>query len=142
MTLVSRRLAALAAAAPFIAFAAPRPTVDLQCVSFGAGPQLECTVRLTQPGGKPLAGANVKLSAMMPSMPMAHRVKPAVAAATAVPGEYRGRLELEMTGAWAVEVDIAGPVRDRVARTLRIEACDGDSRCPVQPAAAAAARKH
>jgi hypothetical protein len=137
-----RCLAALAAAAAFVAGAAPRPTVDLQCVSFGAGPQLECIVRLSRPDGQPLVGANVTLSAMMPSMPMAHHVKPAVAAATGTPGEYRGRLDLEMNGAWSVEVDFAAPERDRVARTLKIEACEGDRRCPVQPPAAAAAHKH
>jgi hypothetical protein len=148
-TSVVRHLFALVAAAPVLAAAAPaRPTVDLQCVSLGgAGHRLECTVRLRQPDGAPLADAGVTLSATMPSMPMAHRVRPAVAVATGVPGEYRGRIELEMTGAWAVEVDVTGPVRDRVARTLRIEACDGDRRCPALPApsippAAAAAASH
>ena len=148
---VSRRLLALAAAAaPVLAAAAPpRPVVDLQCVSLGgAGHRLECTVRLARPDGRPLADAGVTLSATMPSMPMAHRVRPAVAAATGAPGEYRGRIELEMAGAWAVEVDVAGPVRERVARTLRIEACDGDRRCPAEPvqptrpAAAAASHPH
>ena len=121
--------AALAAAG---AAAAPRPQVDLQCEAFGMGPQLECTVRL-RASGAPLVGAQVTLGASMPSMPMAHTVKPAAAAPTGQPGEYRGRLELQMTGVWAVQVDVAGPLRDRVVRSLRIDDCEGDRRCPVPP---------
>ena len=132
----------LLAGAPLIAAAAGRPAVDLQCVSFGTGPQLECTVRLRGADGQPLADAAVTLGATMPSMPMAHRVKAAAATATGRPGEYRGRLELEMSGAWAVQVDIAGPVRERVARTLRIDECEGDRRCPVPPASPAARSAH
>ncbi len=135
--------AALVAAVPLAGHAA-RPAVDLQCVAFGMGPQLECTVRLRSADGQPLVGADVTLGATMPSMPMAHQVKPASAAPTGTPGEYRGRLGLEMTGAWAVQVDVAGPLRDRVARTLQVDQCEGDRRCavpPVSPAAAKPARK-
>ena len=133
-------------AAP-LASPAARPAVDLQCVAFGLGPQLECTVRLRTADGQPLSGAAVTLGATMPSMPMAHQVKPAQAAPTGQPGEYRGRLKLEMSGAWAVQVDINGPLRERVARTLQIDECEGDKRCPVllastvSPAAAKPARK-
>lgn len=132
-------LAAFALAVPLAGHAA-RPVVDLQCVAFGMGPELECTVRLRSADGQPLVGAAVTLGATMPSMPMAHQVKPAVAAPTGIPGEYRGRLELEMTGAWAVQVDIASPVRERVARTLQVDDCEGDRRCPVPPVSPAAAK--
>jgi hypothetical protein len=50
----------------------------------------------------------------MPSMPLAHTVKPVRAQATKTPGEYRARLELEMTGEWAVKLRLAGPVRDQL----------------------------
>lgn len=136
-TLATCAAAGLLAVMAPLAHAAPRPAVDLQCVAFGMGPQLECTVRLRGAGGAPLTGAAVTLGATMPSMPMAHRVAPAAAAPTGVPGEYRGRLALEMSGAWAVQVDIAGPLRDRVARTLLIEECEGERRCPVAPVSAA-----
>lgn len=132
-TLPLAAAALLLAASPLVTTAAPRPAVDLQCVAFGMGPQLECTVRLRSADGKPLTGAAVILGATMPSMPMVHHVKPAAATATGTAGEYRGRLELEMNGAWAVQVDIAGPVRDRYARTLQIDECEGDRRCPVAP---------
>lgn len=118
---------------PRPAAASPRPTVDMECMAFGSGPQLECTVRLRGADGRPLNGAAVTLGASMPSMPMAHRVHPASAAPTKAPGEYRGRLSLEMSGAWSVQVDIAGPVRDRVHRTLQVHECEGDRRCPARP---------
>ena len=98
------------------------------------GPLLDCTVRLRGADGQPLPGAGVTLGATMPSMPMAHTVKPVKALPTAVPGEYRGQLTLEMSGAWAIEIDLTGPVRERVVRVLMAEECDGDGRCPAPPA--------
>lgn len=120
--------------------AAPRPQVSLSCVAHGAGPQLECTVRAAREG-TPLAGLQVTLGASMPSMPMAHSVRPVVAAPTGRPGEYRGVLALEMSGAWAVQIDLAGSARDRVVRTLAVEECEGDRRCPVQPVRARGAAR-
>lgn len=110
-----------------------RPQVDLACVAYGMGPQLECTVQARR-GGAPVDGLQVTLGATMPSMPMAHSVKPVRAVATGRPGEYRGVLALEMSGAWSVHADLAGPLRDRVVRTLAIDECEGDRRCPVAPA--------
>jgi hypothetical protein len=58
-----------------------------------------------------------------------------VAVATGQPGEYRGALELEMAGVWAVQVDIDKPLRDRVVVRLQAEECpQGQARCVVQPA--------
>ena len=111
-----------------------RPQVDLACEAHGMGPLLDCTVRLRASDGRPLTGATVTLGATMPSMPMAHTVKPVRALPTAAPGEYRGQLTLEMSGAWAIEIDLAGPVRDRVVRVLMAEECEGDGRCPAPPA--------
>jgi hypothetical protein len=133
---MKRLFVALAAAAALqAAAAAPRPQVELACVAHGMGPQLDCTVRVAR-DGKPLDGLQVTLGATMPSMPMAHSVKPSTAQPTGRAGEYRGTLGLEMLGAWAVQVDLAGPVRDRVVRTLAVDECEGDKRCPVAPAAA------
>ncbi len=111
-----------------------RPQVDLACEAHGMGPLLDCTVRLRASDGRPLTGATVTLGATMPSMPMAHTVKPVRALPTAAPGEYRGQLTLEMSGAWAIEIDLAGPVRDRVVRVLMAEECEGDGRCAAPPA--------
>lgn len=111
-----------------------RPQVDLACEAHGMGPLLDCTVRLRASDGRPLTGATVTLGATMPSMPMAHTVKPVRALPTAAPGEYRGQLTLEMSGAWAIEIDLAGPVRDRVVHVLMAEECEGDGRCAAPPA--------
>lgn len=132
-------LGALLAGVPAQTFAqpAPRAVLQLQCESFGIGPQLDCLINL-QASGAPLKDARVTLGAHMPSMPMAHSVKPVQAVATAQPGAYRATLELEMTGVWALQVDVAGPLRDRVSRSLRIEDCPDGKRCPVAPASTAA----
>lgn len=128
----------LLAASPLAAQQAARPQVDLACVAHGSGPQLECTVTVVR-AGSPADGLQVTLGASMPSMPMAHRVKPVTAAPTGRPGEYRGVLALEMNGAWSVQVDLAGAVRDRMVRTLAVDECEGDRRCPVAPVSRAAA---
>lgn len=112
--------------------AAPRVNAELSCVSYGDGPQLDCTVLLRQ-ARAPLANAQVKLGAHMPSMPMAHSVRPIVARATTSPGEYQAVLTLEMEGTWAVEIDIAGSVRDRVVKTVNVFDCDAGKRCPALP---------
>jgi hypothetical protein len=50
----------------------------------------------------------------MPSMPLAHSVRPVTATPGAAPGEYRFRLALEMRGEWAVKLRLSGPVRDQL----------------------------
>ena len=75
----------------------------------------DCRIKLER-GGEALTGAQVTVGADMPSMPMAHNVKPVKAQPTKTPGEYRARLELEMTGEWAVKIRLAGPVRDQLVQ--------------------------
>ncbi|HET7297205.1 MAG TPA: FixH family protein, partial [Burkholderiales bacterium] len=72
-----------------------------------------CRITLER-GGQPLSGAQVTVGADMPSMPMAHNIKSVKAKPTSMPGEYQARLDLEMTGEWAVKLRIAGPVRDQL----------------------------
>ena len=112
------------------AHAEARAKLELQCVSFGDEPKLECTARIRNSKGDPINGAKLTLNAHMPSMPMAHSVKPTIAAATNQPGEYRGQLELEMPGVWVIQVDMSKPARDRFIRRLHIEPCEKDKRCP------------
>jgi hypothetical protein len=89
------------------------PKAELACKSTGTDFVYDCTIRLSR-GGKPLQGARVTMSADMPSMPMAHIVKPVRAQAGQGPGEYRAKLDLEMLGVWAVKLRLAGPVRDQL----------------------------
>jgi hypothetical protein len=128
-------LIALAAAMPAAVAQCLRPSVELRCEAVGIGPTIECIVTLATRDGVPVGGAEVTLGATMPSMPMAHAVRPARAEPTCRPGEYRGTLELEMSGVWAVQVDVSGPVRERSVHRLRAEECaDTKKRCPVAPA--------
>ena len=73
----------------------------------------DCIVRLTR-NGQPLSGAQITVGADMPSMPMAHNVKPVKAKARKTPGEYEAMLDLEMLGEWAVKLRLAGPVKDQL----------------------------
>jgi len=114
--------------------ASARAQLELQCVSYGTGPMLECVVDLKRRDGAPLEGATVTLGGLMPSMPMAHTIRPVKAAATGRPGQYKATLELEMLGMWTVDVDIAGPVRDKRSRNLVVHECEGNARCPATPA--------
>jgi len=85
----------------------------LECTFTGTDFVYDCVIRLSR-GGAPLAGARVTVGADMPSMPMAHNVKPVTAKPGAKAGEYLTRLDLEMTGEWAVKLRLVGPVRDQL----------------------------
>ena len=71
----------------------------------------DCTIRLPR-HGEAVSGAQFTVGADMPSMPMAHSVRPAKARPGTKPGEYRARLDLEMLGEWAIKLRLDGPVRD------------------------------
>ena len=92
---------------------AQAPKADLSCKATRTDFVFDCTIRVTR-GGKPLEGARITVGADMPSMPMAHNVKPQKARPGTTPGEYKARLDLEMLGEWAVKLRLAGPVRDQL----------------------------
>lgn len=73
----------------------------------------DCMIDLSR-NGAPLAGAKLTVGADMPSMPMAHNVRPVKARAEAQAGRYSARLELEMPGEWAVKLRVDAPVRDQL----------------------------
>jgi hypothetical protein len=92
----------------------------LDCRPAGAELVYDCAIRLTRQG-KPLSGAQLAVGADMPSMPMAHNVKPVKAKPGRQPGEYLARLELEMHGEWAVKLRLSGPVRDLIVKKMKFE---------------------
>jgi len=98
--------------APALALA-QSPKADLACKATGTDFVYDCAIRLSR-GGKPLEGVQVTVGADMPSMPMAHNVKPVKAAPAQQAGEYRAKLDLEMLGVWAVKLRLSGPVRDQL----------------------------
>ena len=93
--------------------AAAQTRADMQCKATGKDLIYDCVIRLAR-GGEPVNGAQLTVGADMPSMPMAHSVKPVKARPGKGPGEYLVRLDLEMQGEWAVKLRLAGPVRDQL----------------------------
>lgn len=109
---IASALALLLAA--YVAPACAQQTqAELSCVLTKTDFVYDCTIRLAR-AGRPLSGVRITLGADMPSMPMAHNVKPVKARAGKVPGEYAAKLDLEMLGEWAVNLRIAGPVKEQL----------------------------
>lgn len=89
---------------------AQKPQAALECKPTGTDFVYDCVIRL-----KPaVAGVNVTVGADMPSMPMAHNIRPVRAKPGKAPGEYHARLDLEMQGEWAVKLRLSGAVRDQI----------------------------
>ena len=86
---------------------------ELGCTPTATDFVYDCRIRLAR-GGQPLSGVEITVGADMPSMPMAHNVRPVKARPGKLPGEYRAKLDLEMLGEWAVKLRLAGPVRDQL----------------------------
>jgi YtkA-like len=108
--------ALVAAAAPA---AAQRLAADVDCKPTKHDLVSDCRIALKDAkSGQPVSGAEVSVGADMPSMPMAHNVKPVKAKPGAAPGEYEARIELEMFGEWALRLDVRGPVRDVIVKKL------------------------
>jgi hypothetical protein len=111
-----------------LAFAASTPasaaetSADITCEPTAKSLVYACTITLRDgAGGPPLPGIDLTLGADMPSMPMAHNVRPVKAKPGPAPGTYEAELELEMHGDWAVRLRLAGPRTDLVVRRLRFE---------------------
>ena len=121
------------------ALAQLRAKADVACRPAGATLEYDCTIKLTNARtNEPLSGVTMTVGADMPSMPMMHNVRP-VNATAGDPGTYQARLVLEMHGDWAVQLNLSGPVRDRVVTTLRF---DPDRASPTLPSRARPSRKH
>jgi hypothetical protein len=89
---------------------AQKTAAKLDCKYTGKDFAYDCVIRLDPP----TEGVHVTVSADMPSMPMAHNIKPVKAGQTKILGQYRARLDLEMTGEWAVKLRLGGTVRDQL----------------------------
>jgi len=89
---------------------AQKTAAALDCKFTGKDFIYDCVIRLNPPA----PGVQITVGADMPSMPMAHNVKPVKAQPAKTPGEYRARLDLEMAGEWAVKLRLSGPVRDQL----------------------------
>jgi len=86
---------------------------ELRCRLTATDYLYDCSIKLAR-GGKPLQGLGVTVGADMPSMPMAHALKPVQAKPGKSPGDYEAKLDLEMLGEWAVKLTLRGPVTDQL----------------------------
>lgn len=87
---------------------------SLDCRPAGGGPVYDCLIRLADANGAPVTGASFTVNADMPSMPMAHNMRPVPAVPHGAPGVYQARLALAMYGAWRIKLNIARPAPDRI----------------------------
>ncbi len=92
--------------------------VSARCES-ERGLRQRCTVRLSE-GDRPLVGAAVRVTADMPSMPLAHHVPPAIGVPGSEPGTYVAVIEFEMPGRWLLGVRVAGPKPDYVTHVVDV----------------------
>jgi hypothetical protein len=123
-------LPGVAAAVVLAALSAPahaqvRTKADIACKQAGGPLQYDCIVKLNDArSNAPLTGVTLSIGADMPSMPGIHHLRPAKAEEDAEKGTYRARLVLDMHGDWALQLNLSGPVRDRVVKLLRFEGTD------------------
>ena len=109
------------------ALAGERVAADVSCTPAAERLTYDCAIMLKgKKSGDPVEGAELVVKAEMPSMPLAHNVRPVQATPGAMPGHYTATLELEMQGEWALTLDVSGPTRDRVVKKLDFGASAGE----------------
>src|SRR5262249_20249656 len=114
--------AGLTAALTCATTAAERVNADIACHPGPKSLQYDCTIKLTNARtGVPLTKSTLTIGADMPSMPMPHNVRPVQATPTQTPGTFQARIELEMHGNWALQLNIAGDMHDRVIKNMCFE---------------------
>ena len=102
-----------------VAYSAERVAADVSCNPASGNLVYRCNIVLTgRDSGNPVENAGVIVKFSMPSMPMAHNVPPVKAEPGSMPGHFTATFELEMTGEWALTLDVSGPVRDRLIRKV------------------------
>ena len=123
MRMIFVALAIAAGLGPAPALAADRARATVTCKPAPEKLAYDCTFKLSNARtGAPLDQAEVSIGADMPSMPLAHNVRPVTATATGAPGEYQARLSLEMHGDWALRLKVTGPVKDQIVEVMRFTA--------------------
>jgi len=99
-----------------------RARADISCKPAPQMLEYDCVIKLTNSRtNEPLSGLTLMVGADMPSMAGAHNVRPVSATEDADKGTYRAHIALEMHGDWALQLNLSGPIRDRVVKVLRFE---------------------
>ena len=112
---------------PMLADADERKAAEVECTPVEQQALVyDCMITLKgKRSGTPVVDAEFSVGADMPSMPGAHNVRPVPAEPHGMPGTYRARIELEMTGEWALRLDFTKPNRDRLVKKLQFGGMDG-----------------
>jgi hypothetical protein len=96
-----------------------RMGAEVNCMRVGKSMAYDCVlVLLGKTSGQPIQGAAIVVGADMPSMPLAHNVKPVKAEPTGNPGEYKFRVELAMHGEWALKLRLSKPRQDLIVHKM------------------------
>ena len=100
-------------------YAGERPKADINCVPVEQKFTYDCQIILQgKKSGTSIDNAKLIIGAEMPSMPMAHNVKPVTADQSNQTGHYKAQIELEMYGEWLLRIDVSGPTRDRIIQKM------------------------
>ncbi len=116
---------------PAGAWATERPRADVECTPTDQKLVYDCMIMLTgKKSGAAMDRVEFTVKADMPSMPMAHNMKPVKAMPVGKPGMYHARIELGMYGEWALKMDISSPARDTIIHKMHFGASKGESGSP------------
>ena len=111
--------------------AAERARADVECASTDQKLVYDCMIMLTgRKSGTAMDGVEFTVKTDMPSMPMAHNMKPVKAMPAGKPGMYHARIELEMHGEWILKMDVSSPARDTIIHKIHFGASKGESGLP------------
>ena len=97
-------------------FAEPIKT-ETNCKKTDVRLQYDCLV-LIKKGDDHISNVEVMVGADMPSMPMAHNVKPVKVHKSNKDGEYKFVIQLEMLGEWKFIYNFTKPERDKIFEKL------------------------
>lgn len=134
MRLISLLPTALAASLILAATtqAAERARAGVECTPASKKLTYDCLIMLTgRKSGAAMDGVEFTVKTDMPSMPMAHNMKPVKAVPTGKPGMYYARFEIEMHGEWILKMDVSSPARDTIIHKLYFGGDESDSGLPV-----------
>ena len=112
---------------PTSSSAADKKSAQVECAATDVRLAYDCIITLTnKKTGQAIKDTEFTVSADMPSMTVAHAIKP-VAVMNHGMGMYHVQLVLEMYGEWAVTMDFTQPKRDRVVTKVTITKTGGGS---------------
>lgn len=103
------------------AHAAERMRAEVNCKPTEKPLVVHCVIKLFgRNSGTPIEGAKFKMYLSMPSMPMAHHMKPVDGKPGHAPGEYQAMFYFEMAGEWMIDIRTSVPARDQMQHKIMV----------------------